>query len=384
MAELSPEEEIRRLKAELEELKAVNAAPARSWNTEMERDWEKRQEALESWLGGSDGELHDGTMASWWHPDAAMEPQLADTVRRAVRDLHDNGYAIVEGFLNDEQLNRVRDGMEPLFEGVRAMFPRGPGELYADDPAKGRQTKHLQNVFAKSRAADEVATHPVLRAILAGTLSPDFIMNAGAVAMNPDPGCTKQGLHRDDGFFPLPRPRMPVVVTVAVALDDFHPENGSTQIVPGAHLWPESRTPNVSIVPGQSEELEVVQHTMPAGSMLLWDGAVLHGGGANTTQDQSRRTITLNCTAELPSPFSGLPRPTTQPAARRHPRLATDPVQPVPELAARDGPRAAAGAADGPRLPPLQIRPRLDSGRPGWRRHAGRSHLHRPDERTRR
>lgn len=198
-------------------------------------------------------------------------------------------YAIVENFLGDEQLNRLRDGMQPLFESVRDMFPTGPGELYSDDPAAGRQTKHLQNVFAKSRAADEVACHPVLRAILAGTLSPDFVMNAGAVAMNPDPGCTKQGLHRDDGFFPLPRPRMPVVVTVAVALDDFYPENGSTQIVPGAHLWPESGPPD-------KEQIEVVQQTMPEGSMLLWDGAVLHGGGANTTQDQSRRTITLNYT----------------------------------------------------------------------------------------
>ena len=34
---------------------------------------------------------------------------------------------------------------------------------------------------------------------------------------------------------------------------------------------------------------------MPAGSMLIWDGALYHGGGGNRTQD-TRRTLTFNYT----------------------------------------------------------------------------------------
>jgi ectoine hydroxylase-related dioxygenase (phytanoyl-CoA dioxygenase family) len=33
---------------------------------------------------------------------------------------------------------------------------------------------------------------------------------------------------------------------------------------------------------------------MPAGSLLVFDGALWHGGGSNTTQDQRRRSIYLN------------------------------------------------------------------------------------------
>jgi ectoine hydroxylase-related dioxygenase (phytanoyl-CoA dioxygenase family) len=294
------EEELARLRGENAALKKQAAASSQpedgggdSWGAAVEDDWVKRQAALESWVAGEAG-AHYQDGATLWHPQQPLSLDQTAVVWQAVRDLHENGFAIVEGFLSDEQIQRVRDGMAPQFDDVRKLFEVMSGELYkSDDPAAGRQTRHLQNVLAKTRAADEVAAHPVLRAIVAGTLSPDFVMNAAAVAMNPDPGCAKQGLHQDDGFFPLPRPRMPMVVTVAVALDDFYPANGSTQIVPGSHTWGFSQLGNGWDTSGRPD---IKQFTMPAGSMLLWDGAVLHGGGANTTQEASRRTVTLNYT----------------------------------------------------------------------------------------
>ena len=33
---------------------------------------------------------------------------------------------------------------------------------------------------------------------------------------------------------------------------------------------------------------------MPAGSLLVWDGAVWHAGGANRTADEVRRSMNLN------------------------------------------------------------------------------------------
>ena len=120
-----------------------------------------------------------------------------------------------------------------------------------------------------------------------GALSQDFILNAGVVAMAPDPGCDRQQLHQDAGFFRLvPRPHMPLLLTVAVALDDFERANGSTQIVPGSQLWPAKR---------RSTDEEVVYAEMPAGAMLLWDGALFHGGGGNAS-GSTRRTLTLNYT----------------------------------------------------------------------------------------
>jgi ectoine hydroxylase-related dioxygenase (phytanoyl-CoA dioxygenase family) len=156
------------------------------------------------------------------------------------------------------------------------------------DPGGDRQCFHIHNVLAKTRAVDEVAVHPLLRAIVGGVLGQDFILHAGAVVMAPDPGCSPQGLHRDDASYALlPRPRMPLVLTAAIALDDFTRANGGTHLVPGSCWWPAERRPTSA---------EVIQCEMPAGAMLVWDGAIFHAGGGNVTQDRSRRTLTFNYT----------------------------------------------------------------------------------------
>lgn len=207
--------------------------------------------------------------------------QLLALVKAVVAQIHTQGYAIVPNLLDATQVERVRNGMAPLFAVTRRMFEK-------IDPQKPRLPFHIHNVFAKSRAADEVAVNPLIRTIVGGVLGHDFILHAGAVAMSPDPGCSAQELHRDDGSYALlPRPRLPLVVTAAVALDDFTKKNGATQIVPGSCCWPSSRRPQPD---------EVIQCEMPAGSVLLWDGAIFHGGGANITTDQTRRTLTFNYT----------------------------------------------------------------------------------------
>ena len=207
--------------------------------------------------------------------------KLMALVKTIVAQVHDEGYVIVPGLLDAAQLERVRAGMEPLFAATRRMFA-------ALDPSSARQPFHVHNVLAKSRAADEVAVNPLLRAIVGGVLGLDFLLHAGAIAMSPDPGCSAQRLHRDDGSFPLfPRPRLPLVVTAAFALDDFTADNGATRIIPRSCCWAASREPAAN---------EAIACEMPAGSMLLWDGAVFHGGGANVTTEQWRRTLTFNYT----------------------------------------------------------------------------------------
>jgi len=63
------------------------------------------------------------------------------------------------------------------------------------------------------------------------------------------------------------------------ALNDFTAEKGGTCVVPGSHLWEEGR---------QAEPHEVVQAEMSAGSVLVYTGTVIHGGGPNSTIDQER------------------------------------------------------------------------------------------------
>ena len=197
-------------------------------------------------------------------------------VERAVTDVTASGYAIVEGFLG-ECLDALRAEMAPIFAMTTERDASKRGRY------GGLQTVHVHNLFAKTSAVDNVAIDPVLLKIIEGVLGSNFQLSV-ATAMCPDPGVDPQGLHQDDGHYPLPRPRPPFIANTLIALDDFHEANGATRIVPGSHLRTEPLDPDT----------EVIFAEMPAGSLLIFDGALWHAGGGNTTQDQRRRSINLN------------------------------------------------------------------------------------------
>ena len=219
-----------------------------------------------------------GVAASGERVDAQFAKLLA-FVKAIVEEVHREGYAIVPGLFNTADVARLNDQLAPLFALSRRMFD-------TFDPNGPRQSPHIHNVLAKTRAVDDVAIHPVLRTMVGALLGHDFVLNAGAIVMAPEPGSDPQQLHRDDGHYTMvPRPHPPLVVTVAIALDDYSRDNGGTHMVPGSQTWPDSRTPQAG---------DVIQCEMSAGSVLVWDGAMIHGGGANITKDQHRRTLSFN------------------------------------------------------------------------------------------
>lgn len=212
-------------------------------------------------------------------PDPELQ-RLLSNVSAVIGQVHQQGYCIVPELMGSECLERLRHGLGPLLAQSARAFERGS--------TRSRTAFHVHNVLAKSRAADEVALHPMIRTTVGAVLGFDFIFHAGAIVTANGPGCLAQPLHRDDAsYYALPRPRMPLVVTVAVALDDFTAENGATRLVPSSCWWERDRV----AVASDARPVE-----MPAGSVLFWDGATFHGGGANTTRDSTRRTLLLSYT----------------------------------------------------------------------------------------
>lgn len=213
-----------------------------------------------------------------------LEIDASDSLRvnKAVQDVERQGFAIIHDFLSEQQLDVICDRMTPIFEmtGTRnAKDARGSHRK----GYYGVQAVHVHNLFAKTRAVDDVAIDPLLLLIIEGVLGPLFQMSV-ATAMCPDPGVDPQGLHQDDGHYPLPRPRPPFIANTLIALDDFAESNGATRLVPGSHRWTH---------PVNHEEDFVVAE-MPAGSLLVFDGALWHAGGGNSTNDKRRRSINFN------------------------------------------------------------------------------------------
>ncbi|MEC7368391.1 MAG: phytanoyl-CoA dioxygenase family protein, partial [Pseudomonadota bacterium] len=198
-------------------------------------------------------------------------------IDKATAEVKELGYSIIPGFLSKQRLNLLRNDLAPIFEqsGIRNA---DQGGRYS-----GLQTVHVHNLFAKTRAVDEIAIDPVLLLIIEGILGSLFQLSVGT-AMSPQPGVDPQGLHRDDGHYPLARPRPPFIANSLIALDDFTQANGATRIAPGSHKRTEDIKPNTDVIFAE----------MPAGSLLVFDGALWHAGGGNRTKDQRRRSINLN------------------------------------------------------------------------------------------
>ncbi len=194
-----------------------------------------------------------------------MRPGVPLEVEPIVRGLDENGYAVVPGVLDRSTVAAIRSELHRLLETT----PTGRNDF------EGFATKRIYRLFAKTRAFDPLATHPVLLGVLRRTLG--HCQLSAPTGIQIGPGEPAQILHRDDSIYPLPEPHGEVVLNTMWAFDDFTVENGATRLVVGSHRWEVGRQPT---------DADPITHLeMPAGSVAFYTGSVWHGGGANRTAE---------------------------------------------------------------------------------------------------
>ncbi|MEM7413287.1 MAG: phytanoyl-CoA dioxygenase family protein [Myxococcota bacterium] len=187
-----------------------------------------------------------------------------------------DGGVIVEDFLAPDLLARLQQQLGPH---VSSQTPGSTTEgLWT--VFHGEQTKRITGLPGKSSAWVELLGDERYLAMADRYLTPDeYWLNTGQlICIGPDE--TPQLLHRDELNWPEACREEEITVTAIFALTDFTERNGATVIAPGSHTW-EGALPPV-------EPEQTCQATMPAGSALLYSGKVIHGGGANTTDDEWR------------------------------------------------------------------------------------------------
>lgn len=184
-----------------------------------------------------------------------------------VGTIREQGYAMVEHFLTDDVISRVRSAFNTEVPIT---------EMRAIGTDTGR-TWRAHNLLAKTRAADDIFLDPRLRAVVDGIIGKYNQINVTTL-FNTLPGETKQFLHQDDGLWPIPRPHPPFLCNALIAFDDFTKDNGATHLVPFSHKWTQP----------VDQSIETIQVEMPSGSAVFWDGGMWHAGGANVTKDQER------------------------------------------------------------------------------------------------
>ena len=208
-----------------------------------------------------------------------------------VSSINEVGYVVIPDWLTEERVEKLSTDLRREVNPIRELMP------------PDFTTVRAHNLLAKTRCVDDLVCDPRLVALAQGVLGPHIQVSVVAM-FDLLPGAKPQGLHQDDGLWPIPRPHPPFVVNAVIAVDEFTKANGATQIVPKSHLWHDQPVK-------QPPEVSPIQVEMKPGTMLIWTGAVWHGGGGNTT-NQSRLAIDINFNlsylAQQENQFIGVPR----------------------------------------------------------------------------
>lgn len=244
--------------------------------------------------------------------------RVGDDLAEMFAALERDGALIVEGLLGADVLARVN---AEVHDAVAAADPDGPMFNPMVKAFMGAMTKNVPGVPGISPTfATEVMCHPVLLGLADAVLGPNcarFQLNLGQI-LERGPGSQDQWLHRDEGVWnDVPKPAPELQLASVIALVDFTADNGATRAVPGSHRWPDRHLPmNEQTAPTDEQ---IATAVMPAGSALIYTGGVIHGGGANTTNEPRRavhlsyclgwlRTEENNYLSIPPAIAAGLPR----------------------------------------------------------------------------
>ncbi len=199
-----------------------------------------------------------------------------DDISTIVAAIERDGYAIVEDAADEALRTALRADLSPYLASTRD----------GHEDFSGHLTKRIGGLLAKSDHIQSLLLHPIVIAAADHFLLPHcaryHLHYTGVIEIQP--GEKAQVLHRDTGMFPLTNPCPPLTLATMWALNDFSAANGATRVVPGSHHWEDGRQPTVQSI----HECE-----MPAGSVLIYTGNTLHGGGANNAL-QPRTGVALH------------------------------------------------------------------------------------------
>jgi ectoine hydroxylase-related dioxygenase (phytanoyl-CoA dioxygenase family) len=193
-------------------------------------------------------------------PDAGAE--------RAAEILARDGCVVVDGLAPPERLDRFRAEIAPFLEATP------PGR----DGFAGKATTRTGGLVARSATARELVMDPLVLATAGRVLShaTTFHLHLTQV-ISIGPGERPQPIHRDQwafDFFPFPK-GFEVQCNTLWALTDFTERNGATRVIPGSHRYDDKLEFGL-------EDTEPAE--MEAGSVLLYTGALYHGGGPNRSE----------------------------------------------------------------------------------------------------
>ena len=230
-----------------------------------------------------------GAAREYW---SAFElPVPAQDITTLRKDMKEWGYCLIKEALSPYQLKAMQDRTADQLEGERlagvAAWQGRPGGNQSLHAILNKDTP--DQIFAKAFCQDPegVQAGLVIEQILTESIGAGYIGSSmlGIMAHKNSP---PQGLHMDQGVQHTGGVQeAPWTCNTMFVLDDFTAENGGTLIVPGSHKLISqvgSGKPVGPLPPAINVEC-------PAGTVVMFEGRLLHGTGVNRTETARRMYV---------------------------------------------------------------------------------------------
>jgi len=197
----------------------------------------------------------------------AQSQEDAVEIERAKYEIDTYGFVVLENQIPTADVDRMADRLMTL---MRAQ------------PNADKLEQNLQSLLNLDDIFVPLGLNETFLELARYKLGEGFRF-AGVAARWIKPGAPAQKLHADlpASHMPEPMPDGCFVLNAIWMLTDFTRENGATRFVPCSHLT--RRRPS-----GPVPEKYGVAAEAPRGSVVIFNGMIWHGSGANVTRDQQR------------------------------------------------------------------------------------------------
>ena len=181
--------------------------------------------------------------------------------------LREQGYCVAPNIIESNLVSSLQEHLDALAANNLLTI--------SSNNFEGFHTGRLFNLLKYDAFFEQITLNETLLAIGEGVFDEGLLLSSIS-ALVIHPGETAQPIHADTQLLNLARPHVPISLTCMVAISDYTAENGATRLVPKSHLYPDAPEYGCEVP-------EAVPIEFPAGSALLFDSQVWHGGGANTS-----------------------------------------------------------------------------------------------------
>lgn len=181
-----------------------------------------------------------------------------------IAEVEEQGYTLIENTIEPDLIDALNEKLLQLEHDLN-ITPAMNG-------FEGHHTVRIYNLLAHGKVFEKIPVHPGVLPVIEGVLDKECLISSLS-SISIDPGEKAQPIHADDQIMPVAKPHAPFVCNSMWALTDFTEENGATRIIPGTHFADHS--------PEYGKHYESIPAEMKKGSVLVWNGSLWHGGGAN-------------------------------------------------------------------------------------------------------